>query len=101
KACKSECPSNVDMAKLKAEFLQHYYEGRARPLGQYLMARIHQLNRFGALAAPLANRVQQLRPVRWLLEKFAGIDQRRSLPLLHANHFRRWFARHTPAPSAG
>src|SRR6185369_13765492 len=32
KACKSECPSNVDVAKLKAEFLQFYYKGRPRPL---------------------------------------------------------------------
>src|SRR5207245_4873673 len=101
KACKAECPSNVDMAKLKAEFLQHYYDGRARPLGQHLMARIHQLNRLGALAAPLVNGVQALRPVRWLLEKFAGIDRRRSLPRLPAQHFRRWCAGHTPPPSAG
>ena len=34
--------------------------------------------------------------MRWLLEKAAGIDRRRSLPPLHANHFRRWFARHKP-----
>ena len=38
KACKAECPSNVDMAKLKAEFLQFYYRDRPRPLGQRLMA---------------------------------------------------------------
>src|SRR5581483_2129328 len=101
KACKSECPANVDMAKLKAEFLERYYEGRVRPLGQRLLARIHQLNRLGALAAPLANRLQGLRPVRWLFEKFAGIDHRRSLPHFHVKHFRRWFARHTPPPYAG
>lgn len=101
KACKSECPSNVDMAKLKAEFLQHYYDGRPRPLGQYLMGRIHQLNRLGAIAAPLTNWLQSQLPVRWLLEKLAGIDRRRSLPLMHTKHFRRWFARHTPPPCAG
>ena len=51
KACKAECPSNVDMAKLKAEFLQQYYERRPRPLAQHLMGRIYQFNRLGALAA--------------------------------------------------
>jgi FAD/FMN-containing dehydrogenase/Fe-S oxidoreductase len=101
KACKAECPSNVDMAKLKAEFLQSYYENRSRPLGHLLMAQIHQLTRRGAPAAPLVNWLQGHRSVRWLLEKVAGIDRRRSLPRLHADHFRRWFGRHTPAPSAG
>jgi Fe-S oxidoreductase len=101
KACKAECPSNVDMAKLKAEFLHCYYEGRMRPLGQVLMARISWLNRLGALAAPLVNWLQERRVVRWLLEKTAGIDRRRSLPPLHADHFRRWFAGHQPDPAAG
>jgi FAD/FMN-containing dehydrogenase/Fe-S oxidoreductase len=101
KACKAECPSNVDMAKLKAEFLQSYYENRSRPLGHLLMARIDRLNRLGARAAPLLNWLQRRRSLRWLLEKIAGIDRRRSLPRLHARHFRRWFERHTPPPSAG
>ncbi|HKI32459.1 MAG TPA: FAD-linked oxidase C-terminal domain-containing protein [Gemmataceae bacterium] len=99
KACKSECPANVDMAKLKAEFLEHYYEGRMRPLGQRLMANIHLLNRLGAAAAPLVNWLQTRRPLRWLLEKTAGIDRRRSLPPLHAEHFRRWFHKHSPSPA--
>jgi Fe-S oxidoreductase len=94
KACKAECPSNVDMAKLKAEFLQAYYEGRSRPLGHWLMAHIHHFNRLGALVAPLANWMQNQKPIRWLMEKLGGIDRRRSLPPLYGAHFRRWFARH-------
>jgi Fe-S oxidoreductase len=101
KACKAECPSNVDMAKLKAEFLQLYYEGRPRPLGHSLMAQVHWLNRLGAPAAPIVNWLQQWKPARWLLEKTAGIDRRRSLPPLYQDHFRHWFARHTPAAGAG
>jgi len=93
KACKSECPANVDMAKLKAEFLERYYEGRMRPLGHWLMAQIHRLNRLGAPAAPLVNWLQRRRSLRWLLEKTAGLDRRRSLPPLHADHLRRWFFR--------
>jgi FAD/FMN-containing dehydrogenase/Fe-S oxidoreductase len=101
KACKSECPSNVDMAKLKAEFLHFYYKGRLRPPGQRLLANIHQLNRLAAPLAPLVNLLQRSRLVRWLLEKTAGIDRRRSLPKLWARHFRRWFRRHQPTTAAG
>jgi FAD/FMN-containing dehydrogenase/Fe-S oxidoreductase len=101
KACKSECPSNVDMAKLKAEFLQLYYADRLRPPGQRLLANLHRLNRLGAPLAPLVNWLQETRVSRWLLEKTAGIDRRRSLPLLHANHLRRWFARRQRAPTTG
>jgi FAD/FMN-containing dehydrogenase/Fe-S oxidoreductase len=101
KACKSECPANVDLAKLKAEFLEHYYEGRMRPLGQHLMANIHLLNRLGAPAAPLLNWLQTRRPLRWLLEKTAGIDRRRSLPPLHSDHLRRWFGKRPQVATRG
>jgi FAD/FMN-containing dehydrogenase/Fe-S oxidoreductase len=101
KGCKAECPSNVDLAKLKSEFLQFYYEKRPRPLGHRLMAHVHRLNALGAPCASVINEVQQWRPVRWLMEKLAGIDRRRSLPHLHAAHFRRWFSRHTPHAAAG
>ena len=50
KACKSECPSNVDVAKLKAEFLQAYYARRPRPLGHLLVKNVHRLS---PLAAPV------------------------------------------------
>jgi FAD/FMN-containing dehydrogenase/Fe-S oxidoreductase len=101
KACKAECPSNVDLAKLKAEFLEFYYTGRFRPPGHWLMARIGQLNRWAAPFARVVNWLQERRLLRWLLEEFGGIDRRRSLPPLHADHFRRWFAGHTPVASAG
>jgi FAD/FMN-containing dehydrogenase/Fe-S oxidoreductase len=91
KGCKAECPSNVDLAKLKAEFLEIYYRHHLRPVGHWLMAGIHRFNRMGAPLAPVVNWLQERRLVRWLLEKLGGIDRRRSLPVLHADHFRRWF----------
>jgi Fe-S oxidoreductase len=94
KACKAECPSNVDMAKLKAEFLQAYYQGWPRPVGHWLMAHIYQLNRLGAWAAPLLNRLQRAPFLRRLVEATTGIDRRRSLPPFRARHFRRWFTKH-------
>jgi Fe-S oxidoreductase len=65
------------------------------------MANIHRLNRQGAPLAPLVNWLQETRLFRWMLEKTAGIDRRRTLPRLHAQHFRRWFAKHAPAPESG
>lgn len=101
KACKAECPSNVDVAKLKAELTQFYYRGRPRPLGHLLLAGLPHFNRRAAPFAPLINLLQKNRLLRWVLEQTAGIDRRRRLPLLHAGHLRRWFARHRPDPAAG
>jgi FAD/FMN-containing dehydrogenase/Fe-S oxidoreductase len=101
KACKAECPSNVDVAKLKAEFLHAYYKHHQRPLGHYLMARIHWFNRLAAPLAPLVNRLSRAKWARWLMELTAGIDRRRSLPPLYADHFRRWFKGHVPDAKAG
>ena len=101
KACKTECPSNVDMSKLKAEYLHQKYKTRAVPLASRLMGRIHQLNPIGAATAPLANATLRNPAFRWLLEQVAGIDRRRILPLFAANHLRKWFRRHTPDLRAG
>jgi FAD/FMN-containing dehydrogenase/Fe-S oxidoreductase len=101
KACKTECPSGVDVAKLKAEFTQFYYAKRPRPLGHLLVAGLPYFNRLAAPFAPLVNAVQESRLSRWLLHEFAGIDRRRSLPPLSRDHFRRWFRRHPADPLAG
>ncbi|HEV8062972.1 MAG TPA: FAD-linked oxidase C-terminal domain-containing protein [Gemmataceae bacterium] len=101
KACKSECPSNVDMAKLKAEFLQLYYADRFRPLSHWLLAQTPRLYRWGAPIAPAVNWLQENRLFRWFLHHLAGIDRRRSLPPLHSDHLRHWFPRHKPAEGAG
>jgi FAD/FMN-containing dehydrogenase/Fe-S oxidoreductase len=101
KACKAECPSNVDVAKLKAEFLHSYYEVNARPLGQRLLADVPRLMRLGSWLAPLSNLAGGNRLARWLMELAVGIDRRRSLPRLRFQHFRRWFRRHKPDWLAG
>jgi len=102
KACKSECPSNVDVAKLKAEFLQAYYARRARPLGHLLVKNVHRLSPLAARFAGLNNWFARRGWVRGAMEGLAGIDRRRSLPELHRDHFRRWFRKRVPAatPSA-
>lgn len=97
KACKTECPSNVDMAKLKAEWLHQHYQRHAVPLGSRLMGGLHRAYPLGAAVAPLANWVARQAPARWLLEKVAGVDRRRVLPAFAREDFRSWFRGHTPA----
>ena len=55
KACKSECPSNVDMAKLKAEFLQQYYDANGVPMRAKMIANFSTFSKLGTLAPPLYN----------------------------------------------
>ncbi|MBI4593045.1 MAG: FAD-binding protein, partial [Candidatus Rokubacteria bacterium] len=101
KGCKAECPSNVDMAKLKYEFLYHYYQAHGLPLRNRLFGRIARLNALGARMPALVNWVSALAPSRWLLERVAGIDRRRPLPALARETFTDWFAgRPAPAPAA-
>ncbi len=101
KACKTECPSNVDMAKLKAEVLHQRYKDRIAPLGTLLMGHIHRLNPLGSALAPLANWTLQQGWFKWLLESAAGIESRRTLPLFARDHFRKWFPKHAVDPRAG
>src|SRR5438093_8353180 len=100
KGCKAECPSNVDMAKLKYEFLHHYYQANGLPLRNRLFGRIERLSRLGSRMPALVNWVSGLAPSRWALEKLAGIDRRRPLPSLAAQTFTDWFARRVPPAAA-
>jgi FAD/FMN-containing dehydrogenase/Fe-S oxidoreductase len=100
KGCKAECPANVDMAKLKYEFLHHYYAANGLPLRNRLFGRIARLNRLAARAPALFNAVSALRVTRVLLEKVAGIDRRRPLPPLAPRTFTAWFAAHRPPATA-
>ena len=101
KACKTECPANVDLAKLKAEWQHAFYEHRMRPLGHLLVKNIHRLSPPAARFATLSNWFGRRSLVRRVMESITGIDRRRSLPEIHRDHFRRWFARRTPDASPG
>jgi anaerobic glycerol-3-phosphate dehydrogenase C subunit len=96
KGCKGECPINVDMAKLKYEFLAHYHEAHGTPLRARLFANIELLNQIGCALAPLSTTVANLGVSRWMLEKVVAIDRRRSLPPFARQTFERWFRRHIP-----
>ncbi len=94
KACKAECPSSVDMAKIKFEFLIHYYREHGVPLRTRLFAATPVLSRFGAgPAAPFLNLLLGAAPVKWGMEKFLGISRERNLPRFARQPFTQWFAR--------
>jgi FAD/FMN-containing dehydrogenase/Fe-S oxidoreductase len=84
KACKRECPTNVDLARLKAEALHHYYRVHGVPLRQRLFAHVADWTRWGGR---LANRWLRSRLGRWLGEVFLRIDRRRLAPALAAQPF--------------
>jgi len=100
KGCKAECPSNVDMAKLKYEFLHHYYRANGLPLRNRLFGRISRMNAVGSRVPALVNWLSNLAPSRWALERIAGIDRRRPLPSLAAQTFTDWFGHRTPPTAA-
>ena len=94
KACKAECPSNVDMAKLKYEFLDHYHRANGLPLRNRMFGGIERLNRIGSQFAPISNWIIGSGLNRWLMEKLAGIDRRRPLPRFAGVTFEDWFGAH-------
>jgi FAD/FMN-containing dehydrogenase/Fe-S oxidoreductase len=96
KGCKAECPSNVDMAKMKYEFLHHYYSVNGLPLRNRLFGRIARLSRLGSRLAPLSNWIARSMPNRLLMERFLGIDSRRPLPAFAHENFTDWFDRRRP-----
>ena len=104
KGCKAECPSNVDMAKLKYEFLAHYHARHGTPLRARLFGNIERLNRLGCAFAPLSNWVANSGPARWFFDRVLGLHERRQLPPFASQTFDRWFASRNgrrPAPSQG
>ena len=81
KACKSECPSSVDMARLKTEFLAHYYAAHPRRKRDYLFAHIDTLSKLASgWRAPLANWALGLGVTKSILDRWFGISKERSLP---------------------
>jgi Fe-S oxidoreductase len=100
KACKAECPSSVDMAKIKFEYLAHYHAANGLPMRSRLFGNIASLSRLGSgLLSPLANWSLQSRFVRKRMESFLGISAERSLPPFARQPFVSWFKGHKPAGS--
>ncbi|TKC08675.1 FAD-binding and (Fe-S)-binding domain-containing protein [Pedobacter frigoris] len=91
KGCKSECPSNVDMAKLKAEFLQAYQDTNGIQFRSRMIANFNTISRFTALVPHLYNYVVTGRIMSRLIKKFMGFAVERSMPELHHITLKEWF----------
>ncbi|MBV9121800.1 MAG: FAD-binding protein [Planctomycetes bacterium] len=96
KACKTECPTNVDMARLKAEVLHQYYRRHGWPWRNRLFGHVADLGRWGCRLAPLSNWLVQSRAARLLTDKLLAIDRRRELPAFAPRTFERRFRERWP-----
>ena len=94
KGCKSECPSNVDVAKLKAEFLQHYYDANGVPFRSKLIANFNNSSRLGSMAPGIYNFVMTNNVAGKMMKKISGFAVERSMPILYKTTLRKWYQKH-------
>jgi Fe-S oxidoreductase len=80
KGCKAECPSGVDMAKLKYEFENEYYKTHRRPLRDYVFGYFDVTAKLAASVAPLSNAVMGVPVFKNMLAKLLGITAKRPFP---------------------
>ena len=99
KACKAECPSNVDMAKIKYEVLAHYHKANGLPLHRRLFGEIGALAPLASMFSPLSNWAVNNTLSKWIAEKTIGVDRRRDMPTFVRPTYEQWFrkrrSRHT------
>jgi Fe-S oxidoreductase len=93
KGCTPECPSNVNLALLKAELMHARYQRDGLPLRERLFSNVDLLGKIGCAIPSVANRILDHRPVRVVMEKTIGLSSRRSLPHYTSNRFDCWFAK--------
>jgi Fe-S oxidoreductase len=89
RACKSECPVGVDVARFKSEFLSGYWDRHGISLTAQVFGSAHSAAAWGSRFAPLSNAIANTAIARWAAEKIAGVDRRRSLPRWTRNTLRK------------
>lgn len=82
KGCKSECPSNVDMTRLRAEVLQHYYDEHGTPLRSFMVARMAKIESLGAMVRSLYNFFASNSISSSIIKKVIGFAAERQIPTL-------------------
>ncbi len=98
KACKTECPSSVDMAKIKTEFLAHYHAAHGTPLRARVFGHIHTISRLTAPIAPLANLALSTPLAKPVMRALGVHPERRLSPFVRRSFVTRWrvHQRHRP-----
>jgi FAD/FMN-containing dehydrogenase/Fe-S oxidoreductase len=99
KACATDCPTGVDMARYKSEVAYRAYRRRLRPRSHYALGQLPRWARWAGAAPRLVNAVLGLRPVAAAVLSAGGMDTRRAIPPFAAVPFRRWRRRHAPPPA--
>jgi Fe-S oxidoreductase len=97
KACKAECPSGVDLAKLKYETLYQRSKVRGVPLRSRAFANIATLSRWGSTVGGLANRASSFGPARAVMQRYLGIHRERPLPAFAPQSFQGWWGKRPEA----
>ena len=88
KGCKSECPSNVDMTRLRAEMLQHYYDEHGTPLRSFLVARMAKIEQLGFMIRPLYNLFASWSISSAIIKRVVGFSAKRNIPTLSRHSMR-------------
>jgi FAD/FMN-containing dehydrogenase/Fe-S oxidoreductase len=101
KGCTHDCPVNVDIPTMKAEFLSHYHEAKGWPRQALTLGLVQRWARLGAALPELANFVTQTPGVRQLAKWAAGIHPERDIPRFARRTFRSWFRQHAPRAGGG
>jgi len=94
KACKSECPTNVDVATYKAEFLAHYYEEKSRPLHAYAFGMIDRWAKLASYTPRLANFFSSAPIFKQIMQGMLHLAPQRKMPQFATTTFQKWARRH-------
>lgn len=91
KGCKTECPSNVDMAKLKAEYTHQNYKANGAPLRAKLFANVTRTNQLASMAPSLYNFFMKNPISSAIAKKLMGVAKERNMPLLQGTTLAKWY----------
>ncbi|MCK9303958.1 MAG: FAD-linked oxidase C-terminal domain-containing protein [Bacteroidales bacterium] len=94
KACKSECPSNVDMAKYKSEFLYQSYKVKGVPLRSYMVSVMNEFQRMGSLFPGIYNFFVSNKLISSVLKWILNFSKHRRIPLLSPQTLRGWYRKY-------
>jgi len=100
KGCKKDCPSEVDMAKLKAELTHEYHQREGAGLTERLFANVDTLAAIGSALAPVSNWLPKLPGARTVMERTLGVAKERTLPTFRRDTFAEWAAERDPGVPA-
>lgn len=94
KGCKAECPSNVDMARYKAEYLQHHYDESGVPMAVRLTSNLSRIQKMGLISPKVYNSIVSSSIFGGMIRKMMHFDKRRAIPRIYKYSLRDWLRKH-------